>query len=121
MIGSSSQYLPVVQHSDGGAVHQLLHTAAHRELLLVSLPPGTPGAPYQAAHRQLCHLSNNLPLLLALRGVLLPAPKGFSQHTVQHAAQACCHLGPAQRRASGLCVGLQELAMQDDMYLPPGG
>lgn len=105
-IGSSSEHLPVVQHSNGSAMHQLLHSAAHLELVLVGFPPGAPGAPCQASHRHLCHLSNNLPLLPALRGVLFPAPKGFSQHAVQHAAQACCHLGPAQRRAVECLAGL---------------
>lgn len=87
-----------MQHSDGGAMQQLLHCAAHLELVLVSLPPDAPGSPCQVAHRQLRHLHNDLLLSLAIRDVLLPASKRLSQDAIQHMPDACGDLSPAEKR-----------------------
>ena len=124
-IGSSSEHLPVVQHSNGSAMHELLHSAAHLELVPVGFPPGAPGAPCQAAHRHLCHFRNNLPLLPALPDVLLPAPKGL-----QPAPGSACGAGllspwpcTTGEPVVSVHVGLQGLQCracfpEGDTYLP---
>ena len=87
-------HLPMVQHSEGSAMHETLHSPAHLQLVLIGLPPQRPCALGCIPCRQLSYLSNNLLLLLTLQCMLPPASKGFSQNSVQHALQADHHLLP---------------------------
>ena len=75
-------YLPVVQHSDGGAMHQAMGCGPQLEPLLVGLPPSAPTASGHVVPWQLSHLGHGEPLLLSLLGVMLPASKTLSKHPV---------------------------------------